>query len=202
MAWSSCLQKASSEQKTAEECRWSSSFTKARSWCRWARLARKVTSSRSRKEACGSFPEVSQIGLVSSHACPVARCRSLAERVGEHKAVIKAALCTTGVEIRSLHRRTARAARRGTAVAPCAWYRVLGFPKTWRCATLLLQLELPRDNHARVAAWSDVAMAESDLALTGQNTGNNYAITNESRTTTARVFFAQGCEVDIETNAA
>ncbi|KAK3115356.1 mitotic fidelity of chromosome transmission- protein [Teratosphaeriaceae sp. CCFEE 6253] len=26
--------------------------------------------------------------------------------------------------------------------------------------------------------------------------GNNYAITNESRTTTAKIFFAQGCEVD------
>ena len=26
--------------------------------------------------------------------------------------------------------------------------------------------------------------------------GNNYAITNESRTKTAKIFFAQGCEVD------
>lgn len=26
--------------------------------------------------------------------------------------------------------------------------------------------------------------------------GNNYAITNESRTKTARIFFAQGCEID------
>ena len=28
------------------------------------------------------------------------------------------------------------------------------------------------------------------------NAGNNYAISNESRTMTARVFFAQGCEME------
>ena len=34
------------------------------------------------------------------------------------------------------------------------------------------------------------------LTLFRNVTGNNYGITNESRTTTARIFFAQGCEVD------
>ena len=36
-----------------------------------------------------------------------------------------------------------------------------------------------------------------ELRLTADVTGNNYAISNESRTTTARIFFAQGCEVDL-----
>ena len=36
-----------------------------------------------------------------------------------------------------------------------------------------------------------------NFGLTADVTGNNYAISNESRTTTARIFFAQGCEVDL-----
>ena len=34
----------------------------------------------------------------------------------------------------------------------------------------------------------------ADLAIL--RIGNNYAITNESQTKTAKIFFAQGCEVD------
>lgn len=44
----------------------------------------------------------------------------------------------------------------------------------------------------------DLFVMNVDRMLTamGLITGNNYAITNESRTKSAKVFFAQGCVVD------
>lgn len=39
---------------------------------------------------------------------------------------------------------------------------------------------------------------EKDVLTMLAFTGNNYSITNESRTKNARIFFAQGCEVEPE----
>lgn len=42
------------------------------------------------------------------------------------------------------------------------------------------------------------ASSENLIADSIISAGNNYSITNESRTRTSRIFFAQGCEIEAE----
>lgn len=63
------------------------------------------------------------------------------------------------------------------------------------CSSLLWTSFAYAGIHIHITFVSRRVNFSRELVLTA-DVGNNYAITNESRTRTARIFFAQGCEVE------